>query len=452
MTVAMQKLSNKLSDEYYKLVPTLEEKIIAYFNANYNEKEFKDLLNKIDFKVETKDETELIEALNDAIENGNVALVKKLIKKVSSLNQGDRWNKVPIIRTANANGNRVEIAKILVDAGADVNFVYKDEVAIYSALEKDNKDGYIEALLELGANPNWENELGMTPLFIASQATGGVEALILGGANVNHVESRGSSVLDWYIGRYSSWYGNKYAHEYQPTIKKNIDFLIKAGATFYSKEAASISKKDNSLSRTMLCNAVGDDKFLDYLCSFEDVKNTPDFNPDYKGWSAVFEASYKGSLASLKILIKKGAVLNSYVSRAYYSQNAFAGASVLDVAKNKKVRDLLIANGVKKGIRISYTVIMETRGDWESIQPILKKYLKKDKDELEAIWNTIPKEKGEFFEKVITRKKNPDDIWDSDDYEYVVLNSIVVAEISDLEEAELIKAAIEKGNATVMIV
>lgn len=67
---------------------------------------------------------------------------------------------------------RAEIAKILIDAGADVNLV--EEVNGDSPLHLAAEQGCVSImtmLLESGANPNLRNELqGYTPLMTATEA------------------------------------------------------------------------------------------------------------------------------------------------------------------------------------------------------------------------------------------------------------------------------------------
>lgn len=452
MTVAIRKLSNKLSNTYYTLAPSVEEKIIEYFNQNSNDTEFKALLTKINFKINKKNESQLLEALIAAIENGNLTLTKKLVTQVSSLDQADKWGNAPLIRTAYASSNRVEIAKILVDAGADINFVHKDNTPLYMALGTDNTDGYIEALLDLGADTEWENTLGMTPIFAAGEKKGGVAAMIHGGANIHHIESRGNSVLNWFLGKYSSWFGNEYSKEYHPILKVNIKLLLKNGVQLSPEGVYPLPKNNFSLPETELSKIVSDDLFLTDLLSFNAVRNSADFNSKFTGWSAVFEASYAGHFNALKALIKAGASLNSCLAFAHCEKEIYSGASVVDVAKNKKIRELLITHGATEGTRTGYTVVMETRGDWDSIKPILKKYVNKEDEELKTIWNKTRKIKGEAIEEVIIREADPNDMWDFADYKYFVLHTLIVSKLPNLQEAELLKSELEKAKAEVTII
>lgn len=83
----LNKLHNELSDTYYTLDPSVEALIVQYAEANWSNPDFQEAIKDVVFKSNEKDESELIDSLNDAVKSGNVATVKKILKKLKNVNQ-----------------------------------------------------------------------------------------------------------------------------------------------------------------------------------------------------------------------------------------------------------------------------------------------------------------------------------------------------------------------------
>jgi len=153
-----------------------------------------------------------------SIAGGNIAAVKQYLAKgidLHELNQ-DGWNP---LHSAASHG-REEIAELLIAAGADVNFkdgkgrtpldladwetedLLRKHGGKYGSLHKAAAAGHLENVKELlaaGTDVNAKNDRGWTPL---RQAAGSghkeiVELLIANGTNVNAKDEGGMTPLHW---------------------------------------------------------------------------------------------------------------------------------------------------------------------------------------------------------------------------------------------------------------
>jgi len=127
--------------------------------------------------------------LGDLVKKGDVAAVTSALDKGAAINEVDG---VTALYIACEAGN-VELAKLLIDRGADVNLpVSWQRTPLYAA----NKGGYadiVKLLLENGANPN-QVAKAQTPLHVAAE-NGCLQCVIYlvdAGAEVNALTSNGS--------------------------------------------------------------------------------------------------------------------------------------------------------------------------------------------------------------------------------------------------------------------
>jgi ankyrin repeat protein len=131
-----------------------------------------------------------------AIRNNNLQNVTDLIAAGADVNantgSGEAWT--PLVNAAYV-GN-VDIVRLLIDKGADVNGVCGDYSPLFRAA-CDNKLDVAKLLVEKGANVNFKNSKGETPLFTASSYgfAGVVQFLISSGADVNIAANNGSTAL-----------------------------------------------------------------------------------------------------------------------------------------------------------------------------------------------------------------------------------------------------------------
>jgi ankyrin repeat protein len=108
------------------------------------------------------------------------------------------YNNIPGMHVAATNGN-LQIAAILIKAGADINLRDKigstplDDAAEHGRLEM------LKLLLDVGAIVDAENKNGMTPLMFAAKSgdVEAVRALLAHGANPNKSDYTGRDAASW---------------------------------------------------------------------------------------------------------------------------------------------------------------------------------------------------------------------------------------------------------------
>lgn len=392
----LKKLHNELSDEYYTIDPSVEALIVQYAEANWDNADFQESIKEVIFKNNEKDESALIGDLNNAIKSGNVSTVKKILKNLNTVNQACEYGFVPLLELVylSNNAKKIEICKLLINHGADLNFrdKYHDSVLHKAAGQGDNIE-FIEFLLDQGMDVEIKDNYDNTPIFETNNLPENCNLLINRGANVNTKNKNGYSPLTKMLDGYHGWYGNNYAKDYQPKIKKTIDLLLDAGAIFGTEilihEATELSK------------FAEDPNMLKHLLKQKSVKNAPEFNLNYHKWSAVFEASLKGNLECLKLLADKGALLNQTLEVPHYETKTFDGATPMNLALNDEVRTFLASQNVSIGNRKNYSLFLETRGnDEEAVIDLIQELKNIDKQEAVKHLYTVKKKMDESYEKI----------------------------------------------------
>ncbi|TIO52666.1 MAG: c-type cytochrome [Mesorhizobium sp.] len=128
-------------------------------------------------------------SLGDLVKHGDVAGVASALDKGAAVNEVDGVTALYIA----CEGGNVEIAKLLIDRGADMNLpVSWQRTPLYAA----NKGGYadiVKLLLDRGANPN-QVAKSQTPLHVAAEkgCLQCVIHLVNAGADVNALTSNGN--------------------------------------------------------------------------------------------------------------------------------------------------------------------------------------------------------------------------------------------------------------------
>ena len=105
-----------------------------------------------------------------AVVEGDAKLVEALVKCGASINHRDKKNGYSALHFA-AQEQQAEIVKILVEAGADLEArdSFGNTALNRATFYSKGKGGTIKELLDHGANPNNENDHGVTPLSLAKQ-------------------------------------------------------------------------------------------------------------------------------------------------------------------------------------------------------------------------------------------------------------------------------------------
>jgi ankyrin repeat protein len=112
-----------------------------------------------------KMDEERAEELFEAVEKGDIAVVKGLIEGGVDVNVRDKDNNTPLHVT-----NNPEVAELLLKNGADLNARNKDGwTPLYLAAQQGHAD-VAELLIRNGADVNARNKYNETPLHSAARA------------------------------------------------------------------------------------------------------------------------------------------------------------------------------------------------------------------------------------------------------------------------------------------
>ena len=104
-------------------------------------------------------------ALFIAVENNQLSATKFLLENGAYPDITDKENDTPLMRAMYYN--RPELAKLLIEYGANINTSYKDDFVLTWATYNNYTD-IVKLLLEKGANTECYNPVGCTPLIIAA--------------------------------------------------------------------------------------------------------------------------------------------------------------------------------------------------------------------------------------------------------------------------------------------
>jgi ankyrin repeat protein len=132
--------------------------------------------------------------LHNAVFSGNKDIVALLIQKGVMVDAKGKLGRTPLVTFAATGGTDIEIARMLLAAGADPNIESAKEAESPSALQHAAETGNLELaemLIAAHADVNHRNAVGWTPLH-AAVITGRpeiVRLLIANGADVNLEEN-----------------------------------------------------------------------------------------------------------------------------------------------------------------------------------------------------------------------------------------------------------------------
>ena len=194
-------------------------------------------LDKNNRKNSLKDvvETGIPDEFYSAIHDGNVEFVKESLQK-NQYNLNPPYIEVKknqVYKPLNplywaARAGQIEIAKILLEAGADINGLDGfHDTALITALENEKMD-VVKFLVEQGANVNIPTSWGVTPFMgvCASGTPEMVELMIRHGADVNNAFK---CTINECKGQYNDT-PLEFAKQNRKYSKEITDLLVKAGA------------------------------------------------------------------------------------------------------------------------------------------------------------------------------------------------------------------------------
>lgn len=157
------------------------------------EKVVADALTEKGVDVHTADK-DGITPLHLAAKNGQIEMVKFLIKRGANVNAQSAVNKLTPLHCAAVRKNNKEIIEILIKKGANVNALDESKnTPLHSASAEGHNScqEVIKTLIKNGANVNAKNKDGWTPLHVAASYFSSeriIETLIERGVNVNAVD------------------------------------------------------------------------------------------------------------------------------------------------------------------------------------------------------------------------------------------------------------------------
>ena len=136
--------------------------------------------------------------LVDAVKAGNAEAVETLLADGVSVRMAEVDGTTALHWAA--HHDRLEIAGLLLDAGAEVDATNRYGVTPLALASVNGSTTMIARLLDAGADPNLPNPEGETPLMTAARTgnAGSIETLLAHGADVDAVEAwRGQTALMW---------------------------------------------------------------------------------------------------------------------------------------------------------------------------------------------------------------------------------------------------------------
>jgi hypothetical protein len=136
-----------------------------------------------------------------AAASGDLDRVRALLAQGAKVNLLSRYGDTALINAVGLELRSVELAQVLIAAGADVNLAGHGSTALIAAAGKGDT-ALLQLLLAAGANVNAADEYGLTALICEVQEMGvregsreSVEALLRAGADVNAKDRNGRTAL-----------------------------------------------------------------------------------------------------------------------------------------------------------------------------------------------------------------------------------------------------------------
>lgn len=251
-------------------------------------------------------------ALDLAIKHGHSEIVELLLSKGANPNGRNVYGHGPLhIATKNGHANLI---KILVDYGADING--KKNGFRYPPLCYATNKQVTEALIANGADVNWRDEGGATPLHSIARCgvTAAAEVVLAHGADINIKDNSGRTPLHMAASRCQ---------------REMVEFLITKGTNINAKDRrnnnpiacammAEFCSKSNKMATVELLISNGTDFTIYDVAWIGDmtrVRKLLESNPYLANETAyrepvLFAAIREGHNALAEFLLDKGAKLN----------------------------------------------------------------------------------------------------------------------------------------------
>ncbi|XP_059176245.1 putative ankyrin repeat protein RF_0381 [Physella acuta] len=182
-------------------------------------------------------------ALHAAVKCCNFEIVSFLVENGANVTQSNNAGQTPLFYAGS-----LKTIKYLIEKGDEINRIDKSGEMALHFNSKSYKLSAVDALLELGANPDITTDEGTTALMIAASVgyISVVKSLIANGANVHVRDSQGRNACmyavigvknkkDWYVAEYGDSYNDCYSEMFRESDVADdlfdiMNFLVSAGA------------------------------------------------------------------------------------------------------------------------------------------------------------------------------------------------------------------------------
>jgi ankyrin repeat protein len=278
--------------------------------------------------------------LMHAVRGGDISLIKNIIVLPQNLDAKDNngWTAFHFLfenEILRSDEKQAEIARLLINAGADINIQTNDKSsALHLAIER-NYQFVTQVLIKAKAAPSLRNNKNMTPLMVAVQSGNLpiVKKLAKLPQNLDLKQENGWTAL--HFTAYSESKGG------DKTLAKIADVLIAAGADLNSKI---------NTGETALSVAIGNEYPL-VATTLLNARASVDLT-DNNGWTPVMLAVYLGKIDIIKQALPLSSDLNIKNSDGWAALHLTANNhSYGGDALQAKIATLLIKNGANVNLR-----------------------------------------------------------------------------------------------------
>ncbi|NTX51038.1 ankyrin repeat domain-containing protein [Myxococcus sp. CA039A] len=270
--------------------------------------------------------------LHTACAEGNLDVARLLLDAGADVKGLDSDSATPLgFATAQTGDDAVELVKLLIARGSDVNHQWKDEArstVLTDLLNQETNEEpsaeVLKTLLRAGANPNITNGRGETPLMLSvdyKEQPELFELLLEHGAQVNAVDSNGRSVLMQAVR-----YGNVPVAE--RLISKGVDVNVRT----------TDSDGNTALTMALDLDEIFGDPSLVVLGALLRAGAKPN-QPNARGWYALHYAASLEDVKFTTLLLEAGADPKAANAGGYYPIDTANGRG------NTRVEKRLLAAG-----------------------------------------------------------------------------------------------------------
>ena len=159
---------------------------------------------------------------NSVIQRRNVTAFKYLLSHNADVNFNKGVNDPPLVNAVESGD--VQIVKLLVKAGADLNVLdYKNQTALMDATFNKTGSAMIKLLLDAGANINYRDDSGICA-FLYAETKEQIKLFLMHGQNINVKDNEGHGIIYALIGNVLFYQGR------DNMIYKAVKFALQNGA------------------------------------------------------------------------------------------------------------------------------------------------------------------------------------------------------------------------------